>query len=192
MKNLVKLLKVSSLLTLINFTGCTNISNIISNSDQPYLKVLFSNTNIGRTNAQIIIKKTPELQPFCKEEEKYFLWATTCYFGTNPPARLSIQYAKSNINLDDYYKNTPEAEKKIQSYAQSLPASAWKTYTIYPQQIVEKAKTRPVLVNGELKPYDPAKYSKGTNLKLILYIDNQGKVTEEIKHEIIYRNNPAA
>lgn len=192
MKKIVKLLKVSSLLTLISFTGCTSISNIISNSDQPYFKVLFSNTNIDRTNAQIIIKKTPEVRAFCKEEEKYFLWATTCEFGKIPPESFSVQYAKSNINIDEYYKNTPDAEKKIQSYAQSLPASAWKTYTIYPQQIVEKAKTMPVLVNGELKPYDPAKYPRGTNLTVILYIDNQGKITEEVKHEIIYRNNPAA
>ena len=92
------------------------------------------------------------------------------------------------INPNEVRKDFDYARRK----AENLPISAWKTYTIYPKQVFEKAKTMPVLVNGELKPYDPAKYPRGTTVTLILSIDNQGKITQEVEHEIIYRNNPAA
>lgn len=108
-------------------------------------------------------------------------WSDSYYFSEkNLPQTLNIQYA---ILLDEptpVNKNIWEATNKK---LQSLPPSAWRTYTINLQQVMEKAKREvPARHPDNIKDYPIGK--NGTIIKLTLYIDGNGNITQEIDHII--------
>lgn len=178
--------------------GCTNVSSVLTLNNNKNFELVFENNllpktldGISRKSNLFAIKLTPEFRRYCRtytnHDVDFLSWQETCKFR-ELPKQLTITYAKTS---DNPHSASINSRNDFLQTAEALPPSAWRTYTIYPQQVIEKAKTMPVLVNGELKPYDPAKYPRGTTVTLILSIDDQGKITQEVKHEIIYRNNPA-
>ena len=80
------------------------------------------------------------------------------------------------------HNNTQDT--KLISYAQSLPPpSAWRTYTIYPQQIIDKAKREIPARHPDNVPNYPIG-KNGTTVKLVLHIDEHGNITQKIDHII--------
>ena len=136
-----------------------------------------------------IVKTTPQLSGKCTNnkdgKEPYMFWSGQCNFKGNKPDKVVIQYAK----WKPYYQIPKPSKPHMIAFGDSLPASAWQTYTLYPKKImaeVEQAK------NPE---YTPALVPKVVAKKLILFyleINPDGSVSIGDDTVYGYTNNTEA
>lgn len=136
----------------------------------------------------VIFENTPELRRIFKEQTKYITWGigSDSINANSLPKELNLKYATININPDIYYKSlSAEKDRLRNNYAQSLPPSAWRTHTIYPKQLLEQGRAMPA--KGM-----PASHWHKTSVTVTLYIDGNGNISQEIKHEPVKVGNPYA
>ena len=77
-------------------------------------------------------------------------------------------------------KNIWEATNKK---LQSLPPSAWRTYTIYPKQLLDKGTSMPIWDTRYDKVADDQKAK--SRVTVTLYIDSNGKVSQNIERTLV-------
>lgn len=169
-----------TLLCTMCLTGC--IVSALNIGDKTVLEVKFVND----TYDVYIVKSNPDLQRNCpsKFEKNYKVWGFSCGYN-NPPNQLNLEYAKLGITFQQYHQLPTDSKRQkiLENTVQSLPPSAWRTYTINPQQVIEKAKREvPARHPDNIKNYPIGK--NGTIIKLTLYIDGNGNITQEIDHII--------
>lgn len=138
----------------------------------------------------VIFENTPELRRIFKEQTKYITWGieSDSINANSLPKELNLKYATININPDIYYNSLiteAEQDRLRNNYAQSLPPSAWRTYTIYPKQLLEQGRAMPA--KGM-----PASHWHKTRVTISLYIDGNGNISQEIEHEPVKVGNPYA
>lgn len=138
----------------------------------------------------VIFENTPELRRIFKEQTKYITWGigSDGINANSLPKELNLKYATININPDIYYNSLiteAEQDRLRNNYAQSLPPSAWRTYTIYPKQLLEQGRAMPA--KGM-----PASHWHKTRVTISLYIDGNGNISQEIEHEPVKVGNPYA
>lgn len=169
----MKPLKIISLITVVPLALSSCIaSNLIGVRDTVSGLNL---TNAKNSSMMYIVKSTPLLAKNCgrkiNQGQPYAFWSLYCNFDKSPPDRLDIQYAKwkpiSQIP-DDY-------QVAMNTYARSLPASAWQTYTVYPKQVVAQIKRGK---NAEGEPLLPSAIAE-KKITLSLVIDENGNITME-------------
>lgn len=160
----------------------------------PLVGCLFSQNLVGTKTSVIVLfphyyddntypiaKLTPELQKYCRiKNQKYVSWGNyDCDFGANPPHQINLMIAL----LSRSQIPTENSIGYINNQVDTLPPSAWRTYTINPQQVVEKTKREvPARHPDNIKNYPIGK--NGTIIKLTLYIDGNGNITQKIDHII--------
>lgn len=165
--------KLIALALLLSLTGC--LFNSKSSSKDISLVVVFSPPYYFNSVPYHIVKLTPELKSVCrKRNQRYMDWGNyPCHFGKRPPEKITLL----TTSLIPYNQMpSGKEEEYINNQLDTLPPSAWRTYTIYPQQVIEQAKRE--------KPVTEL-HTKGTRVTLILNIDGQGNVYQEIEHERI-------
>lgn len=121
-----------------------------------------------------------------KANNPYDLWANSYNgdgFGSNPPNTLTINYAIIPWEKDRAWSMGLDNYIKLQ--ADKLPPSAWRTYTIYPKQLLEQGRAMPA--KGM-----PASHWHKTSVTVTLYIDGNGNISQEIEHEPVKVGNPYA
>lgn len=164
---------VIALLSLGGLSGCVSSGTLLPKTQ---LEIEFlSGQGI---EPYYIIKNNAQLQRACKKKDTYISWTGSCGFGGNPPETLTFQ-ATPWINRQEFNQllhQGKDAKLLQHNYAQSLPQSAWRTYTINPKQLLEKGKTMPA--KGM-----PASHWHKTRVVVTLYIDGNGNVSQEIEHK---------
>lgn len=121
-----------------------------------------------------------------KANNPYDLWANSYNgdgFGSNPPNTLTINYAIIPWEKDRAWSMGLDNYIKLQ--ADKLPPSAWRTYTIYPKQLLEQGRAMPA--KGM-----PASHWHKTRVIVILHIDGNGNISQKIEHEPVKVGNPYA
>ena len=159
--------------SLMTLSGCI-ASNLVGVNDTVFYLDLTKKQNGQST---YIVKSTSQLSGKCstnQEGQAYFFWASGCSFGKNIPQSVDIKYAKwkpFNQIPDNY-------QVAMNTYAQSLPASAWQTYTVYPKQVVAQIKSGK---NAKGVPLLPSAIAE-KKIVLSLVIDENGNITMEDKY----------
>ena len=176
-----------SFITLVILSGCL-ATNLVGVGDTSFTIDLTQDKILAREDPTFIVKMTPELSGKCSDDrsgtEKYIYWGGQCDFGRSPPQKVEIQYAKWKP-----YDQIPKPSKPhMIRFGNSLPASAWETYTIYPKQIMAEVKNRKKPDNTPFTPKIVAKKS----MMVFLDIDASGKVTLRDNAQYGYTNNVEA
>lgn len=179
LKNLI------ALLASLSVCGCV-IAEMVGTKTE---MILGLGSNLPENYQGVVIfENTPELRRIFKEQTKYITWGigSDSINANSLPKELNLKYATININPDIYYKSlSAEKDRLRNNYAQSLPPSAWRTYTIYPKQLLEQGRAMPA--KGM-----PASHWHKTSVTVTLYIDGNGNISQEIKHEPVKVSNPYA
>lgn len=186
-------MKAPSLIALVATGFLVSCVSIISSPKTRLELVLsseFTNTDSGKRH---IIKVTPELRKHCGDLKKgqYAMWGDSCEFGGNPPNALKLEYAIIPLTKNEIHSAPKERNDIIVARSQSLPQSAWRTYTINPKQLLEKGQAMPVYVGFPNEPYaknDPKRFNYGTRVTVTLYVDGNGNISQEIVHKPISRD----
>ncbi len=178
---------VTSITALAVLSGCV-ATNIVGVSDTSFT-IDFSQKKINeREDPTFIIRQTPQLAGKCTDDlsgkASYLYWSGQCRFGQSPPQKIEIQYAK----WKPYYQIPVPMDNYITQYGNSLPASAWQTYTIYPKQIMAEVKNRK---NPDNTPFTPKVVAK-KSMMVFLDINANGNVTLRDDAQYGYTNNVEA
>ncbi|MBE2893513.1 hypothetical protein [Spirabiliibacterium falconis] len=165
-------------LMMLGLFGCVSSSKINSQKTQLEL-ILRSQQGNSDKGITPILKVSPTLKSKCdisgNNIAQYF--GTACHRLENYDA-LTIEYAI----IPRLQNRQADEQSYINQHAQSLPPSAWRTYTIYPKQLLEQGRAMPA--NGS-----PAKtWAHGTKVIITLYIDSNGNISQTIEHEPIRKN----
>ncbi len=171
----MKLLTMLTLFaTTLSIVGCIGLNG--SNSDKVQLDIILYPTD--NVSPMYLIQSNSFLNKICSEKGNYITWGQDCRLkNSNVTTPITLTYAEIPLTRNQFRSIPSHQEnEKLTDYAQSLPPSAWRTYTIYPQQVIEQAKRE--------KPVTEL-HTKGTRVTLILNIDGQGNVYQEIEHERI-------
>lgn len=182
----IKLLMVG-IVTATAVSGCA-ATNLVGIGDTSFT-IDFSQRKINdREDPTFIIRQTPQIAGKCTYNRlgktPYFFWGGQCHFGKYPPQKIEIQYAK----WKPYYQIPVPMDNYIIQYGNSLPASAWKTYTIYPKQIMAEVKNRK---NPDNTPFTSKVLAK-KSMRIFLDIDASGNVTLRDDAQYGYVNNVEA
>ena len=119
-----------------------------------------------------------------KANNPYDLWANSYNgdgFGSNPPNTLTINYAIIPWEKDRAWSMGLDNYIKLQ--ADKLPPSAWRTYTIYPKQLLDKGTSMPIWDTRYDKVADDQKAK--SRVTVTLYIDGNGKVSQNIERTLV-------
>lgn len=116
----------------------------------------------------------------------YISWDLTCGTNLKNLEILTVQYAIIPWEKDRAWSMGLDNYIKLQ--ADKLPPSAWRTYTIYPKQLLEKAQSVP----PSNEPASQKPQHLRTTVTVTLYIDSNGNVSQDIKHEPVKVGNPYA
>ena len=96
--------------------------------------------NLGREAPMFIVKQTPQIAGRCSKDlsgtESYIYWGGQCDFEGYKPDKVVIQYAK----WKPYYQIPKPSKPHMIAFGDSLPASAWQTYTLYPKKIMAQVR----------------------------------------------------
>ncbi len=144
---------------------------------------------MDREAPMFIVKMTPQLSGNCTDDldgtERYIYWGGQCNFKGYKPDKVVIQYAKWKP-----YDQIPKPSKPhMIAFGDSLPASAWKTYTLYPKKMMAEVK-----LNQDPK-YNPLLVPKAIARKSILVyleIHADGSVSIGDDTQYGYTNNTEA
>lgn len=189
----MKALLLVSLVTTGFLVGCIS-SNIPSFAPKTQLRLTMSSPFTNSNDKMYIVKVTPELRRYCGElkQGQYAMWSDSCDFGSNPPSVLNLEYILVQAKQDEFKNLSSKQIVDISArYIQSLPPSAWRTYTINPKQLLEKGRSMPVYVGFPNEPYaknDPKRFNYGTRVIVTLYVDGNGNISQEIEHKPISRD----
>ena len=181
LKNLI------ALLASLSVCGCV-IAEMVGTKTE---MILGLGSNLPENYQGVVIfENTPELKRIFKQNTKYITWGirSDSINANSLPKELNLKYATININPDIYYNSLiteAEQDRLRNNYAQSLPPSAWRTYTIYPKQLLEQGRAMPA--KGM-----PASHWHKTRVTISLYIDGNGNISQEIEHEPVKVGNPYA
>lgn len=172
----MSLLKIISLITVVPLTLSSCVAtNLVGIRDTVSGLNL---TNAKNSNMMYIVKSTPSLAKSCSskfdEGQPYAFWSLYCNFDKSPPDRLDIQYAK----WMPYNQIPKPSYPHMVEFANSLPASAWQTYTVYPKQVVAQIKRGK---NAQGEPLLPSALAE-KKITLSLVIDENGNITMEDKY----------
>lgn len=176
-----------SFITLITMSGCL-ATNAMGVGGTSFTIDLTQDKILAREDPTFIVKMTPELSGKCSDDrsgiEKYIYWGGQCDFGKSPPQKIDIQYAK----WKPFYQISDDYKSEMTRFGNSLPASAWQTYTIYPKQIMSEVKNRK---NPDNTPFEPKIIAK-KSMMVFLDIDANGNVTLRDDAQYGYTNNVEA
>ncbi len=168
MKKLTIALIVLATLTL---TGC--ITSVFNTKDKTLLEVTFRPTS--NENPLVAIKNNVHIRQKCKEKDSFFTWGGTCHFGNNFKGHFSFEYAVMPINRSQVHQIPVNQRKSFElKHIQSLPPSAWRTYTIDTKPIMEEARKQ--YLNNALYQRD------GMKVTLTLYVDENGDITQSVEY----------
>ena len=138
---------------------------------------LLGANEITRGGSTYIARNTPQLQNKCSTNDAggaYFFWSGFCRFGKFPPEKIELQYAKWKPYNQIPHPMYPHMVK----YADSLPASDWKTVTVYPRQFMSQVKSSKEADGTPILPGSVA--TKKIRMEIIL--DENGNVTLKDKY----------
>ena len=175
--NLIKPLLIGTL-SLFTLSGCI-VTNLMGVGDTEF-SLKLSEKEINDPGAMMYIARVPpQLNHRCsstKNDERYLLWTSKyCNFGKFPPEKIDLQYAKWKPYDQIPHPKYPHMVK----YADSLPASAWKTVTVYPRQFMSQVKSS--------KKADGTPILSGSiaakNITMIVILDENGNVTLKDEYE---------
>ncbi len=99
----------------------------------------------------------------------------------NPIDQLALEY--TIINMPNKPNGTWRSFDEAKIKAQSLPPSAWRTYTIYPKQLLEQGTSMPIWDTRYNKVADDQKAK--SRVTVTLYIDGNGKVSQDIERTLV-------
>lgn len=182
-----KNLLLVSIVTLVTISGCA-ATNLVGIGDTSFTIDFSQKETNSREDPTFIIKQTPQIAGKCTYDTSgktsYFFWGGQCHFRNSIPNRIDIQYAK----WKPFYQISDDYQSELTRFGNSLPASAWQTYTIYPKQIMAEVKSRKKPDNTPFTPKIVAKKS----MMVFLDIDASGKVTLRNDAQYGYINNVEA
>lgn len=142
--------------------------------------------NLGREAPMFIVKQTPQIAGRCSKDlsgtEPYIYWGGQCDFEGYVPDKVVIEYAK----WKPYYQIPKPSKPHMTAFGDSLPASAWLTYTLYPKNIMAEVKQ-----NQDPK-YNPLLVPKSIARKSVLVyleINADGSVSISDDRLYGYKNN---
>lgn len=179
LKNLI------ALLALLSVCGCV-IAEMVGTKTE---MILGLGSNLPENYQGVVIfENTPELKRIFKQNTKYITWGirSDSINANSLPKELNLKYATININPDIYYNRLiaeAEQDRLRNNYAQSLPPSAWRTYTIYPKQLLDKGTSMPIWDTRYDKVADDQKAK--SRVTVTLYIDSNGKVSQNIERTLV-------
>ena len=177
LKNLI------ALLASLSVCGCV-IAEMVGTKTE---MILGLGSNLPENYQGVVIfENTPELRRIFKKQTKYITWGigSDSINANSLPKELNLKYATININPDIYYKSlSAEKDRLRNNYAQSLPPSAWRTYTIYPKQLLDKGTSMPIWDTRYDKVADDQKAK--SRVSVTLYIDGNGKVSQNIERTLV-------
>ncbi|MDO5651284.1 MAG: hypothetical protein Q4G13_04015 [Moraxella sp.] len=184
MKNFILFIFSLSLATAL-LAGCFG-GAIFKAPEDPFVISLASERLNLSTNQQFVIKNTPQIKKYCRDKPRsreYTLWSDRCNFGySNTPETMTIQYAL--LTAPEFKTDVGwEWIGYVNNNAHKVPPSAWKTYTFSPKQAFARGRAMPVEYDKDL-----SQSNAGTKVTLILYIDANGNISQEIKHQYIPPN----
>ena len=139
-----KVMKVIKLLlagvtTLIVLSSCA-ASSVLGVGGTEFVVDLSQKKIMDREDPMFIVKMTPQLSGKCDNDldgtERYIYWSGQCDFGGYKPDKVVIQYAK----WKPYYQIPKPSKPHMIAFGDSLPASAWQTYTLYPKKIMAQVR----------------------------------------------------
>lgn len=145
--------------------------------------------NRDREDPMFIVKTTPQLLGKCTNnrdgKEPYMFWSGQCDFEGHIPDKVVIQYAK----WKPFYQLPMPPQPYMKQFGDSLPDSAWQTYTLYPKKIIAEVK------QAKNPEYTPVLIPKVIAKKLILFyleINPDGSVSIGDDTVYGYTNNTEA
>lgn len=166
----MKLIKplIVGTMSLFTLSGCI-ASNLVGVNDTVFVIDLAEKSDISKDASTYIAKIEPQSVAIKCNKPGYILWGSICYLDKYIPEKVDIKYAKwkpFNQIPDNY-------QVAMNNYAQSLPASAWQTYTVYPKQVVAQIKKGK---NAQGEPLLPSAIAE-KKITLSLVIDENGNIT---------------
>ena len=176
-----------SFTTLVVLSGCL-ATNLVGVGDTSFTIDLTQDKILAREDPMFIVKQTSQLTGKCTKDlsgtDKYMFWGGQCRFGKSPPQKIEIQYAK----WKPFYQISDDYQSEMTRFGDSLPASAWQTYTLYPKKIMAEVKSRK---NPDNTPFAPRIIAK-KSMMVFLDIDASGNVTLRDDAQYGYTNNVEA
>ncbi|WP_019674144.1 hypothetical protein [Psychrobacter lutiphocae] len=140
---------------------------------------------LDEEDPMFIIKRSSITNARCSSDnngiEPYMFWGEQCYFEHGIPDRVDIQYAK----WKPYYQIPKPSKPHMMAYGNALPASAWKTYTLYPKKVMAEVKHQK---KPNHTPFAPRAIAK-KHILVYLDIEADGRVTIRDEAQYGYVNN---
>ena len=180
----IKLLLVS-VTTLALLPSCVT-SRVLGVGGTEFVVDLSQKRIMDREAPMFIVKQTPQIAGKCSKDvsgtEPYMFWGGQCSFKGYKPDKVVIQYAK----WKPYYQIPEPSKSHMIAFGNSLPASAWQTYTLYPKKMMADVK------NNQDPKYNPLLVPKAIARKSILIhleIQADGSVSVGDDSRYSYKNN---
>ena len=154
--------------SLFTLSGCI-ASNLVGVDDTVFVVDLVEKSNISRDAPIYIARIEPQSIAQRCNKPGYILWGSTCYLDKYIPEKIDIKYAK----WKPYNQIPKPSYPHMVEFANSLPASAWQIYTVYPKQVVAQIKSGK---NAQGEPLLPSAIAE-KKITLSLVIDENGNIT---------------
>ncbi|NRD70579.1 hypothetical protein HQR03_08530 [Psychrobacter okhotskensis] len=181
-------LLLASVTSLIALSSCA-ASSVLGVGGTELVVDLSQKKIMDREDPMFIVRMTPQLSGKCDNDldgtERYIYWSGQCDFGGYKPDKVVIEYAK----WKPYYQIPKPSKPHMIAFGDSLPASAWQTYTLYPKKIMAEVK------QGQDPKYNPLLVPKAIARKSILVyleINADGSVSISDNTQYGYTNNTDA